>query len=62
MRFEQFEQYLQERSKILETTPYLFQQKSLGEAVMREEDDWLEWKARLAALDSWLGLQQEIHS
>jgi hypothetical protein len=60
MRFERFAEYLRERSSLLETgslTPE--QRRTLGQAIMREEDDWLEWKAAKEMLDNWLGLQQE---
>jgi hypothetical protein len=33
------------------------QLKALGQAIMTEEDDWLDWKAAREMLDSWLGLR-----
>ena len=31
----------------------------LAQAVMREEDDWLDWKVAKEMLESWIGLRQE---
>jgi len=36
------------------------ERQTLGQAIMQEEDDWLDWKAAQEMLDSWLGLRQEI--
>jgi hypothetical protein len=60
MRLERFAEYLHERSSLL-TTGSLSpeQRRTLGQAIMREEDDWLGWKAAREMLESWLGLQQE---
>ena len=58
MPFEQFAAYVHERSVMLEEgdiSPE--QQKALGQAVMQEEEDWLEWKLNREMLDSWLGLR-----
>ena len=60
MTFERFGQYLHERSLLLEAGQLTSEQRqSLGQAVMREEDDWLAWKAAEEMLESWLGLHQE---
>lgn len=63
MAFSQYEQYLHERTRLLES-PTLSdtQRQRLGQSVMLEEDDWLDWKASQEMLESWLGLQQEAKS
>jgi hypothetical protein len=61
MPFERFDAYLHERSALLETSPLEPRQRqALGQAVMREEDDWLDWKAAQEMLESWLGVRQEV--
>jgi hypothetical protein len=58
MSFEQFAAYVHERSILLEEgdlSPK--QRKRLCQAVMQEEEDWLEWKLNREMLDSWLGLR-----
>lgn len=61
MRFEQFVEYLHERSVLLEEGEFSPEQRQvLGQAVMQEEDDWLDWKASREMLGSWLGLRQEV--
>jgi len=61
MSFERFGEYLHERSTLLETSQLTPQQRrALGQAVMREEEDWLEWKAAHEMLASWLGVRQEV--
>jgi hypothetical protein len=61
MNFHQFNQYLHERSSILENKALPQDQlKTLNAAVMQEEDDWLDWKAARELLENWLGLRQEI--
>ena len=61
MRFEQFVEYLHERSVLLEGGEFSPEQcQALGQAVMREEDDWLDWKVSREMLESWLGLRQEV--
>ena len=52
MNYEQFDAYLKSRSATLMTTP----NPVLGKAVMREEDDALDWKIATEMLQSWLGL------
>ena len=61
MPFERFEQYLHDRSELL-TSGQLSpdEQRTLGQAVMLEEDDWLEWRATREMLESWLGLDKEV--
>jgi hypothetical protein len=61
MRFQQFGEYLHERSVLLERGDLSVEQRQvLGQAIMQEEDDWLEWKAAREILESWLGLRQEV--
>ena len=60
MNFQQFNQYLHERSIMLENKALSQEQlKALNAAVMQEEDDWLDWKAAREILENWLGLRQE---
>ena len=57
MEYAQFNAYLHERSQVLINDSLTSEERrSLSQAVMEEEDDWLEWKARRELLDSWLGL------
>ena len=59
MDFQQFSAYLHERSALLargDLTPE--QRQTLGQAIMREEDDWLDWKVAQELLEGWLGLRQ----
>jgi hypothetical protein len=61
MRFERFGEYLHERSALLETSQLEpSQRQALGQAAMREEDDWLDWKAAQEMLESWLGVRHEV--
>jgi len=61
MPFERFVEYLHERSILLEESSLSSEQrKALGQAVMQEEDDWLDWKVAREMLESWLGLRQEV--
>ncbi|RME46280.1 MAG: hypothetical protein D6791_08670 [Chloroflexi bacterium] len=63
MRFQQFSEYLHERSALLEKGDLSPEQRqTLGRAIMREEDDWLDWKAAQELLESWLGLREEVIS
>jgi len=58
MSFEQFAAYVHERSVLLEEGDLSPEQrKTLGRAIMQEEEDWLDWKASREMLDSWLGLR-----
>lgn len=61
MRFQQFSEYLHERSVLLEKDGLSAEQRqALGRAIMQEEDDWLDWKVAQEMLESWLGLRQEV--
>ena len=61
MHFERFAEYLHERSILLETSQLEpSQRQALGQAVMQEEDDWLDWKAAQEMLESWLGVRREV--
>jgi hypothetical protein len=61
MNFQQFNQYLHERSIMLETKALPEDRlKALNATVMQEEDDWLDWKAARELLENWLGLRQEV--
>lgn len=60
MHFQQFDAYLRERSALLVKNDIsTAQRQKLGQAVMQEEDDWLDWKVTREMLESWLGLQKE---
>jgi len=60
MNYQQFNQYLHERSTLLEKKALpTGQLQTLNAAVMQEEDDWLDWKAAREMLENWLGLRQE---
>ena len=60
MRLEQFGAYLTERSELL-VNGHLDPEKKkrIAQAVMQEEEDWLDWKIARDFLQSWLGLQPE---
>jgi Arc/MetJ-type ribon-helix-helix transcriptional regulator len=61
MRFQQFSEYLHERSMLLEKGDLSAEQRqALGQAIMQEEDDWLDWKVAQEMLEGWLGLRQEV--
>ncbi len=61
MDFQQFQQYLHERSVLLENKSLPAEQlKTLNAAIMQEEDDWLDWKAARNMLENWLGLRNEV--
>jgi len=61
MGFDRFAEYLHQRSLLLASDHLdTEQRRALGQAVMAEEDDWLEWKAAQEMLDSWLGLGDEV--
>ena len=63
MGFDRFAEYLHERSLLLSSDRLDSEQRRvLGQAVMAEEDDWLEWKASQEMLDNWLGLGGEVAS
>ena len=61
MSFQQFNQYLHERSMLLENKALPNKQrKTLSAALMLEEEDWLDWKTARELLENWLGLRQDI--
>lgn len=63
MRFQQFSDYLHERSVLLEKGELSAEQRqALGQAIMQEEDEWLDWKSAQEMIESWIGLRQEIVS
>jgi hypothetical protein len=61
MRFEQFSDYIHDRSVLLEKGDLSADQRTnLNQAIMRDEDSWLDWKVTREMLDSWLGISEEI--
>jgi Arc/MetJ-type ribon-helix-helix transcriptional regulator len=61
MRFEQFSDYIHDRSVLLEKGDLSAEQRlNLNQEIMRDEDTWLDWKAAQEMLDSWLGISKEI--
>lgn len=61
MDFQQFQQYLHERSVLLENKSLpAGQLVALNAAIMQEEDDWLDWKTARNMLENWLGLRNEV--
>ena len=61
MHFQQFSEYLHERSVLLEKSELSAEKRQvLGQAIMQEEDDWLDWKVAQEMIESWIGLRQEI--
>ncbi len=60
MSFDQFSAYLKERSAQL-SNGHLDpeQKKRVAQAVMEEEEDWLDWKIAREFLENWLGLKAE---
>ena len=61
MRFQLFSDYLHEKSILLEKGELSVEQRqSLGQAIMQEEDEWLDWKSAQDMIESWIGLRQEI--
>jgi len=61
MRFDQFREYIHERSVLLESSDFSEEQRqTLGQAIMQEEDDWLDWKVAQEMLDSWIGIRKEV--
>ena len=52
MSFEQFGAYLKERTHLLSSGPLEpDQRKRLSQAIMQEEEDWLDWKIAHDFLD-----------
>jgi len=63
MRFQQFSEYLHERSVLLEKSNLPAEQRQkLSQAIMQEEDDWLDWKAVKEMMESWIGVRREIRT
>jgi hypothetical protein len=61
MRFEQFNDYIHDRSVLLEKGNLSAEQRlNLNQVIMGEEDAWLDWKVPQEMLDSWLGISKEI--
>ena len=61
MAFARFDEYLHTRSTLLTGGDLYAEQKlKLGQTVMREEDDWLDWKAAQEMLDSWFSINHEV--
>ncbi len=61
MNFQQFQEYLHERSVLLQQGDLTREQRqTLGRAIMQEEDDWFDWKAATEMLDNWFGIRQEV--
>jgi len=60
MSFEQFTRYTSERTARLRSGEMSQEQRQiLGQDVMRDEEDWLDWKVAEEMLESWLGLESE---
>ena len=61
MSFEQFTRYTGKRTTQLSQHSNLpeAQRATLAQAIMEDEQDWLEWKAAEEMLHSWLGLKEE---
>ena len=61
MNFQQFGEYLHERSLLLDKGDLSPEQRGvLGKAIMQEEDDWVDWKVAREMLESWLGFKREM--
>lgn len=61
MNFGRFVDYLHVRSTLHESERLSGQQRqTLSQAIMCEEDDWIEWKAAQEMLENWLELRQEV--
>ena len=57
MRYDEFDTYLHKRSQLLVSgTLNDDERRILGQAVMQEDDDWLDWKSSRELLESWLGI------
>jgi hypothetical protein len=61
MSFEQFTRYTAERTAHLRNPGDMSPEKLqiLSQDIMRDEDDWLDWKVAEEMLESWLGLGAE---
>ncbi|MBI3957459.1 MAG: hypothetical protein HY328_01520 [Chloroflexi bacterium] len=63
MRYDQFDAYLHEHSQLLVSGALSDDERRiLGQAIMQEEDDWLDWKSSIELLESWLGLEPETQA
>jgi hypothetical protein len=61
MNFEQFSDYIHDRSLLLDKSNLQAEQRlHLNQDIMRDEDTWLDWKVAREMLDSWLGISKEI--
>jgi hypothetical protein len=61
MSFEQFSDYIHDRSTLLEKGNLQSNQRvNLNRTIMDEEDAWLDWKVAREMLDNWLGISKEI--
>ena len=61
LTYQQFNYYLQQRSALLDSGELSPEQaRSLGQEIMAEEEDALEWKIAQEMLQSWLGLRREV--
>ena len=55
MHFDQFREYIHERSVLLERGSLSPEERrALGQAIMQNEDDWMDWKAAQEMLESWI--------
>lgn len=58
MRLRQFSEYLRERSVLLESGDLSAEQRqALSQAIMQEEDDWLDRKVAQEMLEGWPGIR-----
>ncbi len=63
MGFHQFSEYLHERSVLLEKSNLSAEQRQkLNQAIMQDEDDWLDWKVAKELLESWIGIRREVQT
>ena len=63
MRFQQFNEYLHERSELLEKSNLSAEQRrKLSQAIMQEEDDLLDWKVANELMESWIGIRREVRT
>ena len=61
MRFEQFSDYLHERSVLLQSGDLSAEKRqSLSQAIMQEEDYSFDWKVGQEMLESWIGIRKEV--
>ena len=61
MSFDQFTRYTSERTARLRDPGDTPKEKLqiLSQDIMRDEEDWLDWKVAEEMLESWLGLESE---